>query len=82
MIFILKAARATGKTADKKWHAFVNAIKQTKPSKEQIKLIINSWDEENQWAPLHYAVYHNNMTVFNALTVCDESEKHFRCGAY
>ncbi|CAF4710247.1 unnamed protein product [Rotaria sp. Silwood1] len=50
-----------------------------KLSKEQIQYIVTHWDDENQWAPLHYAVHYNNTFIFNKLTAKDTDNKNFLC---
>ncbi len=46
-------------------------------NKKYSKHLVKNLDDTKQWAALHYAVYKNNMYVFNKLT---NDEKCFRCG--
>ncbi|CAM2714402.1 unnamed protein product [Rotaria socialis] len=73
---LFEAARSRREIAEKKWEAFLARVKSMKLSEVQIQAIITHWDEENQWAPLHYAVYYNNIFIFDKLTA---DEKRFRC---
>ena len=73
----MQAARATGEVAKRKWEKFVTSVNEMELSKERILLMINHCDEENQWAPLHYAVHYDNYHVFENLT---SGEERFKCG--
>jgi hypothetical protein len=46
--------------------------------KTQGKKLVNSLDDDKQWAPLHYAVYYNNIHVYDKLTKKDKGD--YKCG--
>lgn len=51
-------------------------------SDDQVRLAVTHLDVKNKWAPIHYAVYHNNKFIFEKLTKKNGDEKKFFCGQF
>ncbi|CAF0943740.1 unnamed protein product [Didymodactylos carnosus] len=64
------------KGADKKWKVFEKKLKNIINGKKQEKSLVTSLDTDNEWAPLHYAVYYNNLTICKKLT---GNNKEYKC---
>ncbi len=61
---------------EKKWGKFKNKVHSDAISKQKLKKIIQSLDNERQWAALHYAVDCNNVKFCETML----QDEQYKCG--